>query len=77
MTNMPRLAEIEPLPQLLGCEAEPSRDSAAVAQLVAMLEEICRIQKQHRVRLMLVERSLRNLRRRVGEASRPAARQFY
>lgn len=77
MTNMPRLAEIEPISQQSGGEPAPLRDSAAVAQLMAMLEEICRVQKQHRIRLMLVERSLRNLRRRVDDGSRPVARQFY
>jgi hypothetical protein len=74
MTNMPRLAENEPFPQQHGGEPELCPGRAAVARLMAMLDDVCRVQKQHRVRLMLVERSLRNLRRRVLDESWAASR---
>jgi hypothetical protein len=74
MSNMPRLAENERFPQPHGGELDPFFGSAAMTQLMAMLEDVCRVQKQHRVRLMLVERSLHKLRRRVSGAGRTAAR---
>ncbi|SEG29423.1 hypothetical protein [Bosea lathyri] len=70
MTNMPGLAGNEPLPQQTGNEPELNLGSTALAQLLATIDDMCRVQKQHRVRLMLVERSLRNLRQRVGTENR-------
>lgn len=64
MPDMPRLVENPSLFQRLGFEPEPVSVSANMAQLMAMLEDICRIQKQHGIRLMLLERQLRTLRQR-------------
>ena len=64
MPDMPRLVENPSLFQRLGFESEPVSASANIAQLMAMLEDICRIQKQHGIRLMLLERQLRTLRQR-------------
>lgn len=65
MNYMPRPADDYPQPPCDECRA-------AVKQLMERLEESCRIQKQHRVRLMLLERSMRKLRRRASAAV-PAA----
>jgi hypothetical protein len=70
MTNMPGLAENEGFPQQPASKSEPNPGSTGLAQLLAMIDDLCRVQKQQRVRLMLVERSLRNLRQRVGSENR-------
>lgn len=65
MPDMPRLVENPSLFQRLGLEPEPAPAGANMAQLLAILEDICRIQKQHGIRLMLLERQLRTLRHRA------------
>ncbi|MGO4671910.1 hypothetical protein AB4Z40_03340 [Bosea sp. 2YAB26] len=65
MPDMPRLVENPSLFQRLGLEPEPARAGVNMAQLLAILEDMCRIQKQHGIRLMLLERQLRTLRHRA------------
>ncbi|MGO4665440.1 hypothetical protein [Bosea sp. 2RAB26] len=65
MPDMPRLVENPSLFQRLGLEPEPARAGVNMAQLLAILEDMCRIQKQHGIRLMLLERQLRTLRQRA------------